>query len=128
MNRLLFAAQAKFADGETRAGRGLHRARRLRLRVYDDALEFGGERIEYEAIDEAVLISLHQLFIPSFVLRVESAGRTLRFGVNSDAFWRGELPFVVRRVRGRVRLSRAAQGLRLALLAAMAWFVWRLLS
>jgi hypothetical protein len=128
VSELQFACQAKYVEGDERSSSPLGRSRRVRLRVYDDVLEFDGKRIAYESIDEAVLISIRQLFIPSFVLRIECAGRTVRFGVNSDAFWRGDLPLPVRRVRGRVRLNPLSKVLRVALLLALIWYAWKRLS
>jgi len=128
VSELQFACQAKCLEGDEGRRGVLGRSRRVRLRVYDDALEYDGKRIVYESVDEAVLISIRQLFIPSFVLRVETQGRTIRFGVNSDAFWRGGLPLPVRRVRGRVRLNPLSKALRLALLVALVWYAWQRLS
>jgi len=124
----LFSGSARFRDGVS-SGSGVRmRPRRVRLRVFNDALEFAGQRLDYEAVDEAVLISVRQFFVPSFVLRVESGGKTLSFGVNSNPFWRGELPFPVRRVRGKVRLPLVFKLLRLFFLGGLAWVGWRLLA
>lgn len=128
MSQLLFSGSARFRDGDSSGSGMLRRPRRVRLRVYGDGLEFAGQRLGYEALDEAVLISVRQFFVPSFVLRVESGGKTLNFGVNSDPFWRGELPFAVRRVRGKVRLPLVFKLLRLVLLGGLAWLGWRVLT
>ncbi|MFT7461770.1 MAG: hypothetical protein ACI9EF_000104 [Pseudohongiellaceae bacterium] len=127
VSQLLFATGAKFSDGEA-----LGRARRVRLRIFDDGIEVDHRRIAYAEIEEVVLISIRQLFVRSFVLRVESAGKTLKFGVSSHSFWRGELPFAARRVRGRVRLHPVVRVLRLCLsvllVAAVVWLVWSSLA
>jgi len=124
----LFSTSARFRDGVSSGSGVLRRPRRVRLRIHGDALEFAGQHLSYEALDEAVLISVRQFFVPSYVLRVESGGKTLSFGVNSNPFWCGELPFAVRRVKGKVRLPLVFKLLRLVLLGGLAWLAWRVLA
>jgi hypothetical protein len=62
-------------------------------------LECGDWRIPYDAIDEAVLFSTKQMFIPCYVPRAAAGGRIYQFGLNPGLFWRGDLPFPVIRVQ-----------------------------
>ncbi len=102
-------------------------ARRGWLKVMPDALECGDWRIPYAEIDEAVLFSIRSaLLIPGYVLWVRSAGRTWQFGLNPGRFWKGELPFPVRRETATPGYSPFATAVRIALLAAV--IVWFLLT
>jgi len=74
-------------------------SRRGKLYVMSDALELGDWRIPYSEIDEAILFSIRQMFIPCYVLCVTSKGKTYQFGLNPGSFWEGNLPFPIRRER-----------------------------
>lgn len=100
------------------------RMRRGILQVTDLGLVMGDLTIRYEKIDEALLLSTRTWFIPGYVLRVRS-GRTIHdFCVNWGRFWKGELPFPVRRMKAKVRYSWSSIALRAALLAVVLYWLW----
>jgi hypothetical protein len=81
-------------------------ARRSRLSVFSDRLECGDWTIRNEEIEHAVLYSIRQsLFIPGFVLKIETQDKTYHFGLNYSSFWKEELPFPAARERGRLSHS-----------------------
>jgi hypothetical protein len=45
------------------------------------------------------------MFIPGYILRIRTNSQIYQFGLNSGAFWKGELPFPVRRERIRLKYS-----------------------
>ena len=49
-----------------------------------------------------------------------------QFGLNPNHFWKGELPFPVQREQLRLRYSRFSIAVRVALVAAVAYFIWQL--
>jgi hypothetical protein len=100
-------------------------SRRGRLNVFDDALECGDWRISYDAIDEAVLFSTRQMMIPCYVLKVVSAGKIYQFGLNPNSYWKGEMPFPVVREKMRLKYSWFSFSVRAALIACVAYFVWK---
>jgi hypothetical protein len=101
-------------------------SRRGTLRVMSDALEFGNLRMHYDEIDEAVLIATSQMFIPCYVLRIVCKDRIYQFGLNPGSYWKGELPFSVKRVRMRLGYSWFSMVARVigALLAGYLVWTW----
>jgi len=75
-------------------------SRRGILKVFGDRLECGNWNIPYSAITEAVLRSMPWLLTKAHVLVVRTAETTYQFGLNPSSFWRGELPFTVKRQEG----------------------------
>ncbi|MGK7910719.1 MAG: hypothetical protein AB4050_04435 [Synechococcus sp.] len=101
-------------------------SRRGILRITTESLECGDWHISYSDIREAVLFSTRQMFIPGYVLRVRTDSKIYQFGLNANRFWKGELPFPVQREQLRLRYSRFSIAVRLAWVAAVAYFAWRL--
>ena len=100
-------------------------SRRGTLRVLSDALECGHWRIPYDSIDEAVLFSTRQMFIPCYVLRVSVDGTLYQFGLNPGSFWKGELPFPVQRETLRLKYSWFSIIVRTIAIAAIAYWIWQ---
>jgi len=81
-------------------------ARRGILKVYPDRLACGDWTIPFAEIRESVLSSFRSTFgIPGYVLRVDTGAKTYHFGLNGNRFWKGELPFPVRRERTKLAYS-----------------------
>jgi hypothetical protein len=99
-------------------------SRRGILEVRPDALASGDWVIPYSEIDEAILYSVKQMFIPGYVLLVRSRGVTYHFGLNWGRFWTRDLPFPVRRERARLGYSWYSIAVRVALLGALAYWLW----
>jgi len=95
------------------------------LEVLDDALKCGNWRIPYDTIDESVLLSMRQMLIPCYILRVAVGGTVYEFGLKSSSYWKGELPFPVVRERMRRPFSSwsvfAVYGVLLAYFIYVAW-------
>ena len=102
-------------------------SRRATLRVTTEGLECGDWRINYSDIREAVLFSTRQMFIPCYVLRVRTDSQIYQFGLNPGAYWKGDLPFPVRRERMRLRYSPFSIVVRLVLLCAVVYYLWKIL-
>jgi hypothetical protein len=100
-------------------------SRRGILKVSTNALECGDWRIPYDTIEEAVLFSVRQMFIPGYVLCVKAGGTIYQFGLNTGQFWRGELPFPVRREAARLRYSWFSILVRLVAVGAVAYLLIR---
>ncbi len=100
-------------------------SRRCTLRVATEGLECGDWRIRYSDIREAVLFSTRQLFIPCYVFRVRTDSQVYQFGLNPGTYWKGELPFPVRREHMRLRYSPFSIVVRLVLLGAIVYYLWR---
>lgn len=115
----------------TAEGTGVRRSfnwvvsRRAVLKLTTEGLECGDWRIPYSAIDEAVLIRVRNMFIPGYVLRLKVGATIYQFGLDAGRFWRGELPFPVRREIARLGFSWFSILVRLAALAAAAYLVVR---
>jgi len=100
-------------------------ARRAFLQVWSDRLVCGDWTIPYDTILESVLYSIRSpFFIPGYILRVRTADRTYQFGLNAGKFWRGDLPFLVSRERGRLSYSPFSIVVRLILLGSLLYYVW----
>ncbi|MEM6810074.1 MAG: hypothetical protein AAF574_12620 [Pseudomonadota bacterium] len=100
-------------------------ARRASLRIWSDRLECGDWVIPYVSIQEAVLVSLWQGIFPCYVLQVRTAEHTYSFGLNRGRFWKGDLPFEVRREKGKLGYSKFSIASRVfGLLGAVTWAWW----
>ena len=100
-------------------------SRRAILKVMPDALVCGAWNIPYQDIDEAVLFSVWGMLVPGFVLRVKSRGRIYQFGLNWSPFWRRELPFPVRREKGKLKWSVFSILVRLVAAGYLLYLAWR---
>lgn len=103
-------------------------ARRGRLEVTDEEISLGQWRIRYEDIEEATLLSVRQMFIPGYILRIRARGVTYHFGLNWGRFWKGDLPFPVERKRARVRRSWIRLTFRSVALGLLAYWLWTIFS
>jgi hypothetical protein len=99
-------------------------SRRAFLKVYPDRLECGDWNIPYRAIEEAELFQTRSGIIPCFILKVRTADHAFQFGLNGNKFWKGDLPFQVKRTKGRIKYSAFSIGLRIALVAGVVWHVF----
>jgi hypothetical protein len=99
-------------------------ARRGILKVYPDRLECGDWTISFTEIREAVLSSFRSsIGIPGYVLRVDTADRTYHFGLNGGRYWKGELPFPVRREKAKLRYSAFSLVARAILIALVIYYL-----
>ncbi|MBX7245511.1 MAG: hypothetical protein K1X53_08425 [Candidatus Sumerlaeaceae bacterium] len=118
--------KATTAEGEDiRFSQNWVTSRRGTLRVTTESLECGDWHIRYSDIREAVLFSTRQMFIPCYVLRIRTGSQIYQFGLNPGSYWKGELPFPVRRERMALRYSPFSIVVRLLLLAAVAYSIWK---
>ena len=99
-------------------------SRRAFLKVYEDRLECGDWNIPYSAIEEAELFQTRSGIIPCFILKARTADNTFQFGLNGNKFWKGDLPFEVKRTKGRLKYSAFSICLRIALIAGLVWYVF----
>jgi hypothetical protein len=102
-------------------------SRRGYLKIFDDQLRCGGWTIPYRDIEEAILFTGWGIFLPGHVLLVRTRKRSYKFGLNLGRFWKGELPFEVKRGGYRFRRSWTLIAVRIATLAALAYCAWNLL-
>lgn len=100
-------------------------SRRGILEVGADSLASGDWVIPYSEIDEAILYSVRQMFIPGDILLVKSRSVTYQFGLNWGPFWTRDLPFPVRRESARIGYSWYSIAVRVALLGLLAYWLWR---
>ena len=131
MSRLLYQCVTKATTDEGEQIRHSWNwvvARRAILRVTSDAFECADWKIPYCEIDDAVLFSTRQLLIPGYVLRVRSAGKIYQFGLNPGRYWKGELPFPVRREKAKLGYSRSSLITRVFLLFGFVlWLIGKFL-
>ncbi len=82
-------------------------ARRARLKVFENRLECADWVIRYDEISAATLYAVRSpvLRIPGYVLQIDSSDKRYHFGLNTNRYWRGELPFPVQRESANLRLS-----------------------
>ena len=99
-------------------------SRRAFLKVFEDRLECGDWNIPYSAIEKAELFQTRSGLIPCFILKARTADHTFQFGLNGNKFWKGELPFEVKRTKGRLKYSAFSICLRVALLAGLVWYLF----
>jgi hypothetical protein len=82
-------------------------SRRAILKVFDDRLECGDWKVPFSEISEAKLYSIRStLFIPGYVLQIQTHEQAYHFGLNWGSFWTKELPFPVKRERGKLGACR----------------------
>lgn len=105
-------------------------SRRGRLKLYSDRLECGNWMIAYDDIRGAVLSSVRSpmLRIPGYVLAVRTDDDTYHFGLNGWRYWKGELPFPVKRQHAKLQLSPISVLARAVLIGYGVYFVWRWLA
>jgi hypothetical protein len=65
------------------------------------------------------------MLVPGYVLLVRSRGLVYQFGLNWGRFWSRDLPFPVKRERARLGYSSYSIAVRVALLGALAYWLWR---
>ena len=121
--------KATFAEGDQRKyGPNWILSRRDYLKVFADRLECGDWRIEYDELKHAVLYSFRSFFfrIPGYILTLETADRTYHFGLNGwGNFWKGDLPFEVRREKGQLGFSWFSIIVRLILFGWIVHELWQ---
>ena len=104
-------------------------ARRGILKVYPDRLVCGDWTIPVTGIREAVLSSFRSSFgIPGYVLRVDTEMKTYHFGMNGNRFWKGALPFPVRREKAKLAYSAFSIIARCILVAFLIYYIYRIVS
>ena len=99
-------------------------SRRAFLKIFRDRLECGDWNIPYSAIEEAELFQTRSGIIPCFILKARTADNTFQFGLNGNKFWKGDLPFQVKRTKGRLKYSVFSICLRIALIGGLAWYLF----
>lgn len=131
MPELLHKCQTKAttATGDQRKyGPNWVTSRRGFLKIFEDRLECGDWCIDYADINKAVLCSFRSFFlrIPGYILTVETEGRTYHFGLNGwGKFWKGDLPFQVKREAGKLRFTWFSILLRVILAGYLAYIAWQ---
>lgn len=104
-------------------------SRRAILKIFDDHLECGDWHIDYENITDAVLYSIRQMvFIPGYILKVETEDKTYHFGLNWGNYWRRDLPFPARREKAKIKHSLFSATLRIVLAAYIAYLLFQWFS
>ena len=116
--------------GEFRRSANWVTARRAKLYLTGSELRCGNWRIPYEEIREAVLFSFRGSYLlPGYVLEVDTGAVTYQFGLNGwGRFWKGELPFPVRRESGSLGTSPFSIAVRVAAFGYLAYWVWQRLD
>lgn len=97
-------------------------SRRAFLNVLPDRLACGDWSIPYPTITQAVLFQTRQMFIPCYILKLQTQDATYQFGLNGNKYWAGNLPFPVTRQTGRLKYSAYSIVVRVILAAALVWF------
>ncbi len=72
-------------------------SRREMLYVMSDSLRCGDWEIPYSEIEDSKIYSVPWLFTNAYVLVVKIKGQIYQFGLNPGRFWKGDLPFPVKR-------------------------------
>jgi hypothetical protein len=100
-------------------------ARRATLKIFPDRIECGDWIIPNEKIEEATLYSIRtSLIIPGYVLKLTTEEKAYHFGMNAGNFWKGDLPFQVKRERGKLTYSKLSIAIRIALVAYICYHIW----
>lgn len=99
-------------------------ARRSFLSIFHDRLECGNWIIPYGTMTRAVLFETRQMWIPCYILKIQTADACYQFGLNGSKFWAGELPFAVTREAGRLKYSTFSIALRVVLVVALLWYLF----
>jgi hypothetical protein len=130
MSKLLHKCMTKAmtAEGDQRKyGPKWVTSRRASLKVYEDRLECGDWRIDYNEINDAVLYSFRSVFLrlPGYILTVQTDTRTYHFGLNGwGQFWKGNLPFQAKREKGKLGLSWFSIVFRVVILGLIGYQLW----
>jgi len=104
-------------------------SRRAILKVFDDRLECGDWKVPFSEISEAMLYSIRStLFIPGYVLQIQTHEQAYHFGLNWGSFWTKELPFPVKRERGKLGYSPFSIAARIILFCYLGYLLWTWLS
>ena len=132
MNALLYQCMTKAttAEGDQRKlGLSWAFSRRAQLKVYEHCLVCGDWTILHDQIRDAALYSVRStLFIPGYILRIQTDQKTYHFGLNRGRFWQGELPFPVRREKAKLRYSAVSLFARCFLVVYGLLLLWRWLN
>ena len=132
MSELLFQCMTKATNAEENQVRHSFNwvvSRRGILKVYDDRLVCGVWTILFTEITGAVLTSIRStFFLPGYVLRIDTAGKSYHFGLNGRRFWESDLPFPIRGEKGRLGYSVYSVLVRITLLVALAYWLWQKLA
>jgi hypothetical protein len=95
------------------------------LKVYSDRLVCGDWSIPFVEIDDAVLYTGQRWLMAVHVLAVKAHGKTYQFGLHGSPFWRGELPFEVRREPLRMGYSWFSIIVRIIAWLALGYLAWQ---
>ncbi|MDF1662464.1 MAG: hypothetical protein P1V97_11875 [Planctomycetota bacterium] len=73
-------------------------SRRAHLTITDIGFQCGDWQIPFDTVKEAVLYEFESIyFVKGNFLVVRTETDTYQFGLNPSSYWRGELPFKVKR-------------------------------
>ena len=104
-------------------------ARRAILKIFDDRIECGDWTIPLSKISDAVLVTFRgNFFLEAHLLRIDTAEKTYHFGLNAGEFWKGELPFEVKRERRKLAYSWFRIIFRIILLCTLGYLLWEWLA
>ncbi len=120
--------KATTAEGDQRKyGPNWAFSRRGSLKVFDDRLECGDWQIAFCDLENAVLYSFRSFFfrLPGYILTVEANDKTYHFGLNGwGGFWKGQLPFEVKREKGKLQFSWFSIAVRTVLVGYLGYALW----
>jgi hypothetical protein len=80
-------------------------SRRAILKVMDDSLVCGNWTIPYSELKGAILYRVWATYMPCYILKVTTGEKSYQFGLNPRKFWKGELPFEVKREKAKLQYS-----------------------
>ena len=124
--------KATTAEGDQRRiGPSWVTSRRAILKIFDNHLECGNWTVNYSEIRNAKLYSFRSpvLRVPGYILTVETDDLTYHFGLNGwGKFWKGDLPFDVKREQGKLGFTWFSVIVRVVLAACIAYKLWEWIS
>ncbi len=95
------------------------------LKIFQDHLKCGDWSITYSEVEEAELFKTRSGFIPCYILKIKTRSSTYQFGLNGSKFWEGELPFEVKRTKGKLKYSMFSLVIRILLIAFLVWYIYK---
>ena len=129
MDKPLYACFTKATTSEKNVlqyGTNWLLSRRARLKVFPTHLQCGNWIIYYDAIQSATLYSFRSFLslIPGYVLQIETKDKRYSFGLNSNKFWKDELPFPVKREKVKLTYSWFSIGVRAVALGGLIYYLF----
>jgi hypothetical protein len=95
------------------------------LRLYKDRLVFKGWQILYDEIDSAVIHNVVYLYIPCYVLVINSNGNTYKIAMNPNRFWKNQVLFPVEIKDLKIKCSRGKKIINFISLASILYTIYK---